>query len=158
MKKILASVLALTMLASVSTTAYAAQVNQNTEDKTVDSVITTSIEPTYTITIPEDVSVAFNAQSTEFGAVTLDDAQIDPGYAVQVDLTASGTLKNAADETKTIAYTVNSVDGVFTSAQYDAAGEATSLTIDITQDAWNTAYAGDYSDTVTFTVSYVEVL
>lgn len=43
----------------------------------------------------------------------------------------------------------------FTAQQYTAAGQETPLTIDITQAAWNAAFAGSYSDTVTFTVSYV---
>ena len=157
MKKLIAVLLSLALAAAMSVSAFATAVDEDTADKTVDAVITASIQPTYTVTIPEDVSVTFNETSTDFGSVELTAAQIEPDHAVQVDLDASGALKNAADESKTIAYAVNSEAGAFTTAQYDAAGESTALTIDITQEAWNAAYAGSYSDTVTFTVSYVEV-
>ena len=50
-----------------------------------------------------------------------------------------------------LAYGLCEENGVI-SGWYDA--EKTELTICITADAWNAAYAGDYSDTVTFTVSY----
>ena len=36
------------------------------------------------------------------------------------------------------------------------AGEKVDLTIDITQAAWDAAAAGDYSDTVTFNIAYVD--
>lgn len=155
MKKFTAILLALILTLSISVTAFAAEINQDSEPKTTDVTVTTSIDPTYTVTIPADVNVKFNETSTDFGSVKLDAAQIDPGYVVRVALNAGGTLKNAADSSKTIAYAVNDENGAFTSADYDTAGQETPLTIDITQEAWNTAYAGDYSDTVTFTVSYV---
>lgn len=102
------------------------------------------------------MKVTFNKPSTEFGVIELTSAQIDPGYVVKVALTASGKLVNAADASKTIAYVVNSASGAFTSAEYRFAGDSTALTIDITQAAWDAAYAGYYSDTVTFTISYGE--
>lgn len=148
MKKLTTLALAIVLILSLSVTAFAAEDNRNT-------TITTSIDPTYTVTIPADTNVTFNTLSSNFGAVTLTAAQIDPGYAVQVALIASGTLKNQADASKTIPYTIKDSSGVFTSARYTTSGDKTDLTIDITQEAWNTAFAGAYSDTVTFTVSYI---
>ena len=150
MKKLTALVLVIVLSLSLSVTVFAAD-NRNT-------TITTSINPTYTVTIPANTNVTFNTLSTSFGAVTLTAAQIDPGYAVKVVLTASGKLKNQADNTKTIAYTIKDASGAFTSAQYTTAGDKTDLTIDITQAAWNAAFAGQYSDTVTFTVSYINTV
>lgn len=151
MKKLTALVLVIVLSLSLSVTAFAAD-NRNT-------TITTSINPTYTVTIPANTNVTFNTLSTSFGAVTLTAAQIDPGYAVKVELNASGTLKNQADATKTIAYTVNDANGdAFTVGTYTTAGDKTDLTIDITQEAWNAAFAGRYSDTVTFTVSYINTV
>lgn len=156
MKKFTAIILTLVLILSLSVTAFATEINQDSDPKTSDVTVTTSIEPTYTVTIPANTTVDFNATSTSFGAIQLDAAQIDPGYVVRVALDASGTLKNAKDTRKTIAYTVNDVNSAFVSADYTVAGQSTPLTIDITQDAWNTAFAGDYSDVMTFTVSYVE--
>lgn len=154
MNKFLALVLALALALPLSVTAFATEINQDSDLKEADVTVTTTIEPTYTVTIPEDVQVTFNETSTDFGAVKLTAAQIDPDHAVTVTLSASGALKNQADKTKTIAYTVNSKDGAFTSAQYRNKGDSTDLTIDITQEAWDAAYAGTYSDTVTFTIAY----
>lgn len=69
---------------------------------------------------------------------------------------ASGSLKNQADNTKTIAYTVSDGSGAFERAQYQAVGDSTALTIDIDQAAWDMAFAGSYTDTVTFIVSYMD--
>lgn len=157
MKKFLTMLSALMLSAAVSTTAFAAEFNQNSDPKKAQATISTNIQPAYMVTIPEDVEVSFNAVSTDFGSIELTAAQINPNYAVEVSLDASGTLKNQADVSKTIAYTVKDQNGEFTSAQYDAAGESSKLTVTITQDAWNAAYAGSYSDTVTFTVSYTAV-
>ena len=144
MKKIIAILLTLILTLSLSATAFAAEIKQDS-DPNVE--VTTSIEPTYTVTIPSNTKVEFNAETTSFGAVTLAAAQIDPGYAVKVELNTDGTLENQADTSKTIAYTVNDANGAFTVAP---------LTINITKDAWNAAFAGEYKDIVTFTVSYAE--
>ncbi len=157
MKKWIVLFLILSLVMSMSVSAFAAEIDQDSDPKTADVTVTTSIEPTYTVTIPGDMQVQFNQTSTRFGTIKLTAAQINPGYAVEVTLSASGELKNAADKTRTIAYTVNSGDGVFSSKEYQKEGESTDLTIDITQAAWNAAYAGDYSDIVTFTISYGEV-
>lgn len=158
MKKLTALVLTLILTFSLSATAFAATVDQDSNPPKAEVKVTTSIDPTYTVTIPSDATVTFNTLSTDFGSVKLDAAQLDPGYAVKVELEAGGLLKNKADENKTIAYTVKDADGAFTAGLYTSAGQETSLTIDITQEAWNAAFAGAYSDTVTFTVSYVNTV
>ena len=157
MKKWIAMLLTLALALSLSVTAFAAEIDQDSDPQEADVKVTTSIEPTYTVTIPEDVQVKFNATSTKFGTIKLAAAQIDPGYAIKVTLTASGTLKNEVDATKTIAYAVNSQGEAFESAKYQNQGDSTDLTIDITQVAWDAAYAGNYSDTVKFTISYEKV-
>ena len=73
---------------------------------------------------------------------------------MNVTLSASGTLKNSKDNRKTLAYQIQDGTTAFTSATYKMAGQSTALTIHIEQKDWNAAYAGDYADTVTFTISY----
>lgn len=157
MKKFTVILLTSVLTFSLSATAFAAEINQADESpKDTNVTITTAIDPTYTVTIPANTEVSFNSLSTDFGTVKLDTAQLDPGHFVRVTLNTSGTLKNAADASKTIPYTVNTEGAAFILSDFTTAGQEAPLTINITQDDWNTAYAGDYSDTMTFTVSYIE--
>lgn len=147
MKKLAAFTLALALSAAMSTTAFADDDNRMVE-------VTAHIDPTYTVTIPANTTVTFNAVDTSFGAITLTAAQLDPDKSVKVALSASGTLKNSKDDRKTLAYQILDGDAAFTSAAYTTAGQSTALTIHIAQEEWNKAYAGNYADTVTFTISY----
>ena len=149
MKKLFAVILAVALVMSLSVTAFAANTTGGDAD------ITTSIEPTYTVTIPADVNVAFNATETAFGAIEVTASQIHPNKCIKVALTTDGELNNAIDNTKVIPYAIKDSEGAaFTSATYLTEGDKTELSIHITADDWNAAYAGDYTDTVTFTVSY----
>ena len=149
MKKLLAVVLTFALLASMSVTAFAANTTGGDAD------ITTSIAPTYTVTIPANTTVVFNATETDFGAIEVAASQIHPNKCIKVELTSDSKLENSIDATKVIPYAIKDSEGnVFTSATYLTEGDKTELSIHITADDWNAAYAGDYSDTVTFTVSY----
>ena len=149
MKKLFALILTVYLLATMSVTAFAANTTGGKAD------ITTSIAPTYTVTIPADVNVAFNATETAFGTVEVTASQIHPDKCIKVALATDKELNNAIDNTKVIPYAIKDSEGAeFTSATYLTEGDKTELSIHITANDWNAAYAGDYSDTVTFTVSY----
>lgn len=149
MKKLFAIALALVLVASLSVTAFAANTTGGNAD------ITTSIEPTYTVTIPANTNVNFNATETAFGAIEVTASQIHPDKQIRVTLTTDGELNNTIDTTKVIPYVIKDASGAaFTTATYLTEGDKTVLSIHITADDWNAAYAGDYTDTVTFTVSY----
>lgn len=153
MKKTIAMISALAML-----TAFAVPFSASAEDK--GAVISTEIQPTYVVNIPANLTVAQNAEKTNFGAVTLASAQIEPDKCITVTLNASGALKNKKDNTKTLPYTIyqGKADAAnltaFTSATYLTAGESTDLTVGITAANWRSAFAGEYSDTVTFRIAY----
>ena len=107
MKKLIASIRALSLLAATSTTAFAAEIDQDDDPKTSKAEITTSITPTYVVSIPDNTSVAFNATQTSFGSIEVIKAQIEPDKQIKVSLTAdtadgSFNLVNSADETKAI--------------------------------------------------------
>ena len=149
MKKLFALILAVCLLATMSTTAFAANTTGGEAD------ITTSIDPTYTVTIPADVNVAFNATESAFGAIEVTASQIHPNKCIKVELTSDGKLENNIDAAKVIPYAIKDSEGAaFTSATYLTEGDKTALSIHITADDWNAAYAGEYSDTVTFTITY----
>lgn len=147
MKKYLSFALAAALSAAFCATAFAAEDNRQVEVKT-------HIAPTYTVEIPANTTVVFGDVDTPFGAIKLTAAQLDPGKSVNVTLKSSGTLKNKNDTSKMLAYTIRSGESAFTSASYKKAGESTALTIHIAKDDWTNAYAGDYTDTVEFTISY----
>ena len=149
MKKIFAVILTVALLMSLSVTAFAANTTGGKAD------ITTSIAPTYTVTIPADVNVQFNATETAFGTIEVTASQIHPDKCIKVALATDNELNNAIDNTKVIPYAVKDSEGAaFTSATYLTEGDKTELSIHITEDDWNAAYAGEYSDTVTFTITY----
>ena len=149
MKKVLTFALAVMLVMSLSATAFATNTTGGKAD------ITTSIAPTYTVTIPADVNVQFNATETAFGTIEVTASQIHPNKCIKVELTSDGKLENSIDATKVIPYAIKDSQGAaFTSATYLTEGDKTELSIHITAEDWNAAYAGDYSDTVTFTVSY----
>ena len=149
MKKLFALILAVVMIATMSVTALAANTTGGFTTITID------IAPTYTVTIPANTTVAFNATETDFGAIEVTASQIHPDKCIKVVLTSDGKLENSIDATKVIPYAIKDGEGAaFTSATYLTEGDKTELSIHITADDWNAAYAGDYSDTVTFTVSY----
>lgn len=149
MKKLFALILTVCLLASLSVTAFAANTTGGDAD------ITTSIAPTYTVTIPADVNVQFNATETAFGTIEVTASQIHPDKCIKIALATDNELNNAIDNTKVIPYAIKDSEGAeFTSATYLTEGDKTELSIHITADDWNAAYAGDYSDTVTFTITY----
>ena len=154
MKKIFALALAAALVLTMCVAALADKVD-GVANQDSNALITTSIEPTYTVTIPGDVKVRFNDNKTEFGVIYVEASQIHPDRCIKVALTSDGELNNSIDDTKVIPYVVKDSKGAeFTFATYLTKGEATQLFIHITSDDWNKAYAGDYSDTVIFTISY----
>ena len=153
MKRIISSICAVTMLS-----ALAVPFSASAESK--GAVISTEIQPTYLVTIPADLNVVQNQEQTPFGAIKLEQAQIEPNKCIKVTLLSDGLLKHEQDATKTLAYTVNQEDGagtVFTSATYQTSGEKTDLTIGIKKDDWKSAFAGVYRNTVTFKIEYTDL-
>ena len=159
MKKLLAIIIAAVMILACSFTAFA-EVNQDSDPQQQSAVISADVEPAYIVSIPADTTVAFNTEYTDFGAVELTSARLEPDKCVKVTLTTDGELNNSVDDTKVIPYTIgegkadSATDTVYTTAAYLAEGDKTDLTIKITQDDWNKAYAGHYGDTVIFDVAY----
>ncbi len=147
MKKLVSVLLALAMLATLSVPVLAE--GQNT-------TVTTSVEPSYTVTIPADTAIPFNQVDTDFGAVTLTEANLEVDYGVKVAATA-GALTNKADAQATIPYAINAGEAAFAGATFDAEGETQALTLHIDEAAWNAAKAGQYEAVVTFTVEYVRI-
>ena len=153
-KKLLSCLLAAAMTFSAASMGVsAATIHQDSDPQSAVTQITTQVPMSYTVTIPEDTTIAFEDTETDFGSVGLTAAQLEAGKSVTVTVQA-GSLVNTDDPAKTIPYTVMAGEEEFTGAEYTAAGQSTDLTLAVAQDDWNKAYAGSYQGTVTFTIAY----
>ena len=111
--------------------------------------------------LPGDDSGRYKHETeTSYGNIVVEQAQIEDGKCIQVSLLSDLNLKNSNNPKAVIPYQILAQDEAgsrpFTSAQYTKAGEETPLTIAIKKEDWKKAAAGEYADTVTFTISYVD--
>ena len=164
MKKALTLALVAALLTATGITAFAAdtEVNQDTTPPTGATTVNYQVDPAYTVVIPESVTLT-DADVTAiikiYGATENYNVVIGKGQKVNVALTASANNFNVANtDGDTVAYTVNdknAVDDLTTVAECTAAEgkKNTDITFAKTGTA---AYAGTYTDTLTFTVSLAD--
>ncbi len=144
-KKLLGVSALLSILAS--TQVMAANI---TEQQTT---VTTQIEPEFTVSIPTDKEIPFGALSTELGKLTLTRGLLELDHVVRVTAAWDGNLDSGENK---LPYALCADGEEFSYVDFEAENEFISLTVDITQDAWRQAYAGSYSDTITFQINYME--
>ena len=156
MKKLFALILAITMMATLSVTAFAA--DYDTEgNKGMD--VTYSVNPGYTVTIPETVTIGANGTSA---TVSAEDVVVNKGQYVSVTLAADNNFTVKTTEGATLTYTVTKgIQPVAAGGEIlavnpadSAAGTAT-ITFDI--DETKIQYAGTYTGTATFTIAVKDV-
>ena len=170
MRSIFKTITAIAIAGTMAATAFAVDIDQDSDPQSADAVITTEIAPAYNVTIPADTNVSFNATETAFGKVELTKAQLNPGKVISVTVESDEELNNIEDESKVIPYRLMAqyvpAEGstglsvpFYAKEQalsFSEAGQSFAMTIIIGEDDWNKAYAGSYSDTVTFTIDYVD--
>lgn len=144
MKKILSLVLALALMFALCVPALADDVT-----------ITTRVDQTYTMLIPAaNTALTWGVTTAQdFGTVGLSAARLIPGNTITVTISGADGLVNSEDSSAKIAYKVMNGNDEFTSAAFSNTTNNITLTIVVAQAAWDSAPAGDYSDTVTFTAS-----
>lgn len=148
MKKLASFALAFALCTASAVSAFAANPTSGA------TTIKTSIQPTYTVEIPAQTSIPFNATSTPLASpLGLSKAQLDPNHKVTVTATVNA-LKNDADNTKTIPFTLYEGNTVFTSADFTDTTKKVQLSVHIAQSAWDAAPAGNYTGSVTFHIAY----
>ena len=150
MKKILTLALVAAMLTATGITAFAA-------DPTTD--VTYEVAPIYTVVIPESVTLGDTAVTETikiYGADENSNVVIGKKQKVNVALTASANdFKVKTADGDEVAYTVNDKNAVAdltTVAECTAAEGKKNTDITFTKTG-TAAYAGTYTDTLTFTVS-----
>lgn len=166
MKKLIAAGLALCLAAGAATAAFAedttvTESNNNTETSPAPTKITLTADEYYTVTIPQEATVdTKNQNGTYTGTlkITCTEAFLKYGEAIKVNLTStthSYNLQADYDEEVLLPYKVTNSSGTSMSskntlaAEFTESGEET-LTITTT---FAPTYAGNYSDTMNFTVS-----
>ena len=154
MKKIFALILTVVMLATMSTTAFAA----NTEGGSTE--VSFNVDPTYTITIPATVELA--KETAGDGTVTYENdytLTAEAGVRLKkneyIEVTVTSDFKMTTTEGATLAYTItaggNDVANNGIVAEFDTDKAEQTATIHIAAN--DPDYAGEYEDTVTFTVA-----
>lgn len=149
MKKLASFALAFALCAACAVSALAANPTSGVTQ------ITTSIQPTYTVEIPAQTSIPFNATSTPLATnLGLSKAQLHPGSKVTVAVTTVNPLKNTKGNE--IPFALYEGSKTFSSADFFDTTKKVELSVHIAQTAWDAAPAGDYTGSVTFTIDYVQ--
>ena len=152
MKKLFALLLAITMMATLSVTAFAADYD-TAGDKGMN--VTYSVNPGYTVTIPETVTIG--ADGTE-KTVSAADVVVEKGQYVSVTLAADNNFTVKTTEGAELTYTVTAngeavAAGGEILAVNPADGKTGTATITFDIDETKIQYAGSYIGTATFTVA-----
>ena len=153
MKKLFAIVLTFVLLASLSVTAFAANTTGGKAD------ITTSIDPTYTVTIPATVELQ---KVEDNGTVTYENDYTliaQAGLRLKkneyIEVTVASDFEMTTTEGATLEYTITAENaavatgGVVAEFATDKAEQTATIHI----AANDPDFAGEYKDTVTFTVA-----
>lgn len=166
MKKIITLTLTLVsvMALSSSVTAFAADtaIDQDSQNKTADTAVTFTVDPTYTVTIPATVELEKTGTETityekDLTITASAGVRLLQGESIMVTLDSDFEL-TAANTNTTLPYTVKVGDQDITATNNEVAKFGTSTseqTSTLHFSASNPTYAGDYSDTVTFTIAVV---
>lgn len=154
MKKLFALILAVVMIATMSTTAFAANTTGGS------TKVSFNVDPTYTITIP--ATVTLEKKDVE-GVITYENdytitaeagVRLKNGEYIEVTVASNFTMET--EEYAWLNYEIldasgDKVENNGVVAEFETDKAAQSTTIHIAAD--DPDYAGEYKDTVTFTVS-----
>ena len=156
MKKLFAVILAVTLMATMSVTAFAADYD-TAGNKGM--TVTYSVAPAYTVTIPETVTVGAEGTSATVSAA---DVVVEKGKYVSVTLADGNDFTVTTAEGASLTYTVtangeNVAAGGEILAVNPADGNTGAATITFDIDESDIKYAGTYTGTATFTVAVKDV-
>ena len=156
MKKVFALLLVITMMLSLSVTAFAAEIDQDTPaPKEGFIAVRYQVAPTYTVTIPATVTLGETAK------IEVENVVVEKGKQVEVALTNANDFKVATPEGAELTYTVKNgetevAEGDTVLAVNPADGTAGETTLTFVAPT-TIQYAGKYEGTVTFTVAVEKI-
>ena len=153
MKKLFALILTVCLLASLSVTAFAANTTGGSTE------VSFNVDPTYTVTIPATVELE---RQEDNGTVTYENdytltaqAGVRLKKGEYIEVTVVSDFEMTTTEGATLAYTITAEDAAVANngvvATFGTDKNAQSTTIHIAAN--DPDYAGEYKDTVTFTVA-----
>ena len=156
MKKIVSILLAVMMIAAIAVPSFAATITKES-DKTADVQVKTKTtdkndaDPeTYTVTIPAEITVAWNDTAAQDASYTVD-SQLKLGAKLKVSAAAkdAGKMTNAATD-KFLTFTVAGGEAI----EYPELNNAVKSSTTVTIADFNAPIA-EYVGTMTYTVEYV---
>ena len=159
MKKLFALILTVCLLATMSTTAFAAEIGPEANASQGSTEVSFNVDPTYTVTIPATVELE---RQEDNGTVTYENdytLTAEAGVRLKkneyIEVTVTSDFKMTTTEGATLNYTITAegtvvaTGGVVAEFATDKAAQSTTIHI----AANDPDYAGEYKDTVTFTVA-----
>lgn len=164
MKKLFAAILAACLLASLSVTAFAADINQNSENKSGETTVSFNVDPTYTVTIP--ATVTLEKKTDTDGVVTYENDLTISASDVRLTQNSEIAVFLDSDYTMTVSDALESDPyqlsyKVFVGKTQVTAENKRVALFGTNKDSQRTIlhiaaddpeYAGTYSDIVTFTI------
>ena len=154
MKKIVSILLAVMMIAAIAVPSFAATITKESDPKTADVQVKTKTtdkdnnDPEhYTVTIPAEISVAWNDTAAQNASYTVD-SQLNLGAKLKVSVAAKMT--NGATD-KFLTFTVAGGEATEYPEINNAAQSATTVTI----ADFSGVPIAMYTGTMTYTVEYV---
>ena len=153
MKKLFALILAIALMATMSITVFAENntISYNDDDQESGMTVSYKVEPTYTVTIPTQVTLGSTAE------IKVEDVVIPKGYQVEVSICDEDDFVLTSGEGAEIFYSVTcgdeeyySDDVILAVSPTVSTSGSTILTFEASSDI---QYAGDYTGTVTFVIS-----
>jgi len=155
-KKIIVSLTAFALM-MVMTLSVAATSDTQTTTLEID------VESTYTLSIPKSQNIVFEVATTDIGEVKMEgNIRLDEEIIVDVTRTEFESLDDPADKidyTLTLSGEETEFVGAVWSESSLYSGTATiyPLTVNITQQEWDNARAGNYKSVITFTAKIYKV-
>ena len=159
MKKLFALILAVAMIAAMSVTAFAAEIGTEANASQGSTEVSFHVDPTYTVTIPATVELE---KKEDNGTVTYENDYTLTAQAGDrlkkgeyIEVTVASDFKMTTEQGATLDYTItaggNAVATGDVVAEFETDKAAQSTTIHIAAN--DPDFAGEYKDTVTFTVA-----
>lgn len=158
MKKSFIGVLTVSILSAMTISPKAEEVNQDTPaPQEVGTSIEFNVDPTYSVTIPTTIALSKQRDASYAGNGTIRTAAIRLHKDATIDVTIESDFEMTTIQGATQDYVVTVGDETIglkngaTIAKFNTSETAQSVQLNYT--AANPKYAGEYSDTVLFTIA-----